>query len=104
MSLDRASNGTDNRLTIPAAQPKDNTDLLITALENPKFDWRTIRGIARETGLSEDQVEDTLSEMPNIVVQSSDENGKPLFTTRKHYDQRESLGRKILSAIADKIK
>lgn len=101
--LDSASNGKQHGSPISGNKPSGNVELVISALENPKFDWRTIRGIARETGLSEDQVEDTLSDMPNIVVRSSDENGKPLFTTRRHYDQHESLGRKFLSAIADKV-
>ena len=85
-------------------QLEDGVHSVMAALENPKFDWRTIRGIARETGLSDDQIEDAFSKMADILMQSYDENGKPIFTTRRHYNQRESLGRKILSAIADRVK
>jgi hypothetical protein len=104
MSLDNASHENGSRLTIPAAPPNDNATSVIAALENPQFDWRTVRGIARETGISEDQVEDALSKITDIIVRSSDESGRSIFTTRRHYDKRQSLGRRLLSAIADTVK
>jgi len=104
VSLDMASSGNESGLTPPGVQHEEHVRSLIAALENPEFDWRTVRGISRETGLSEDQIEEVLSKIEDILVQSYDGNGKPIFTTRKHYNERESLGHKILSAIADTVK
>jgi len=76
---------------------------ILRALENPNYDWRTVPGIARETGLSADQVETVLGQIVESIVRTWDEHARPLFTTRKHYDQNQSLGRKLLSAIADTV-
>jgi len=55
---------------------------VVRALENPKWDWRTIDGISEETGIDPHQVALILTFLPNIVdiVQSSvpDKQGRPL--------------------------
>jgi hypothetical protein len=62
---------------------------VITALENAEYDWRTVQGIVKETGLSESRVRAILTEYPDLIMQSSipDKDGRPLFTTRAHYRQ-----------------
>lgn len=54
------------------------------ALADPRWDFRTVQGIANETGLSEDTVRIILDSHPNLVRQSSvpDRYGRPLFTLR----------------------
>lgn len=79
--------------------------LVIAALEDPRYDWRTIDGIAEETGISNAQIVAIVNEAGNTIVRSSipDEQGRSLYTTRKHYKDTHSLGARILDALADKV-
>lgn len=81
---------------------------IIGALENPKYDWRTIEGIAEETGIDRDQVSLILQRIWSLgnVVESSvpDKKGRPLFTTRKHYYERQTVINRVLSALSDRIR
>jgi hypothetical protein len=78
---------------------------IVRALENPKYDWRTVDGISEETGIEPSKVASFLNPNP-MVVQSSvpDKSGRPLFTTRKHYNERQNIANRILSAFSDRIK
>jgi len=55
------------------------------ALENPKFNYRTISGIAKETGLNSDLVQDIIDFDLDNVVRSRYRNqyGEQLYTSRK---------------------
>ncbi len=81
---------------------------VVRALENPKYDWRTIDGISEETGIDPHQVALILRFLPNLVdvVQSSvpDKLGRALFTTRNHYNERQNLANRILSVFSDRIR
>jgi len=81
---------------------------VVRALENPKWDWRTIDGISEETGIDPHQVALILTFFPNVVdiVQSSvpDKRGRTLYTTRNHYNQRQTIANRILSAFSDRIR
>ena len=75
------------------------------ALENPKYDWRTVEGISEETGIDPSEVSLILQSNPNVVQSSvPDKSGRPLFTTRNHYDKRQNIANRILSAFSDRIK
>jgi hypothetical protein len=76
---------------------------VVSALENPKWDWRTIVGISEETGIEPTQVSSILKALPN-VVQTTDKSGRPLFSTRNHYDKRQNIANRILSAFSDRIR
>jgi hypothetical protein len=76
---------------------------IITALENPKYDWRTIDGVTSEIRASKDDVLAALSAMPDVVVRAADADGRSIFTTRQHYERTHGLGDKLLSALADKV-
>jgi len=87
----------------PAPAALSPAEAVVRALENPKYDWRTVQGVARETGLAEERVEEALAEMRNILVHTCDESGRSLFTTREYYNRTASWGRKLLAALTDKI-
>jgi hypothetical protein len=76
---------------------------VIRALENPNYDWRTVGGVASEIGASKEDVLAVLGAMPDVVVRTSDADGRSIFTTREHYEQTHGLGDKILSALADRV-
>lgn len=76
---------------------------LVHALEDPRYDWRTVRGLTRALGLSEQDVVRTLDSMPDVVVRASTADGRTVFTTRRHYEKTHGFGDKLLSALADRV-
>jgi len=79
---------------------------VVQALENPKYNWRTVEGISQETGIDPHQVAMILEFLPNKidVVQSTDRKGRLLFTTRNHYNRTQNVLNRILSTFSDRIK
>jgi hypothetical protein len=82
---------------------------VLRALENPKYDWRTIDGVSEETGLPPYKVAQIVQLLPNVnveVVRSSvpDKHGRPLFTTRNHYSRRRTFVNRLLTALSDRIR
>ncbi len=83
---------------------------VLRALENPKYDWRTMEGISNETGIDHAEVARILHGIsmmyPDQIVQSSvpDNKGRPLFTTRRHYYRSRTLAERLLSTFSDRIK
>jgi hypothetical protein len=78
---------------------------IIHALEDPRYDWRTIEGVAEETSIPAATVQEVLESLKEDVLRSSvpDELGRNLFTTRKHYRQTHGLGARFLAALSDKV-
>jgi hypothetical protein len=66
--------------------------LVAKALEDPNWDWRTVKGVADDTGLTEERVR-ALLESSTSVLRSSvpDKKGRSLYTTRQHYKKRRSF-------------
>ncbi len=66
--------------------------LVLKALEDPNWDWRTAKGVATDTGLPEERVRELL-ESSTPVMRSSvpDKEGRSLYTTRRHYKSRRSF-------------
>lgn len=73
------------------------------ALEDERYDWRTIKGLARSTGAREDEIVSVLNSLSDQLVRTQDADGRSLFTTREHYQKTHGLGDKLLSALADRI-
>ncbi len=71
---------------------------ILRALEDPKWNWRTIEGISRETGVPPDEIRRFLYRSGRIVVRSPkrDRQGRALFTTRKRYGETHSLIEQLL--------
>jgi hypothetical protein len=59
-----------------------NERKVFEALSDPRWDFRTIRGISEAVGLLSDQVESILHRYPDLVRRSlvSDEQGNELYT------------------------
>ena len=78
---------------------------VIDALEDPRYDWRTVEGVAEQTGIAPIKVREILMGLEDEIVRSSipDESGRTLYTTRKHYRDTQGLGTRLLSALADKV-
>lgn len=65
---------------------------IIRALEHPKYEWRTIRGVKIDTELDEQDIARIIWGLgeSGIVIQSSvdNQNGEALYTTRKHHRKK----------------
>ena len=74
--------------------------VVVKALEDPRWEWRTVDGIARETGVAEAQVLQILESSPDEVIRSrtSDAQGRALYTSRRHYTQKQSLFERFRSS------
>lgn len=67
--------------------------LVLKALEDPNWDWRTTQGVAQSTGVSEDRVRQIVESSPGVVIRSQvpDEHGRALYASRRHYKRRRSF-------------
>ncbi len=74
--------------TVASARKK-----IIGALEDPRWDWRTVDGISRDTGISPGEIYGFLGRSGDTVVRAvtRDRHGHALFTTRKRYRENHSL-------------
>ena len=68
------------------------------ALEDARWDWRTVDGISRDTRIPRDEIRRFLYQAGRTVVRSvaRDRQGRSLFTTRKRYHERHSLIERLL--------
>jgi hypothetical protein len=74
-----------------------------TALEDDRFDWRTIAGLTRALHTDSETITRALSDLSDGIVRATAEDGRVLYTTRNHYEEKYGFGDKLLSALADKV-
>jgi hypothetical protein len=82
----------------------DQKDLVLKALENPNYTWRTIAGIAKETGLDEETVHQVLKALGEEVIRSEvpSEKGEGLYTTRSHYRKKTPWWKRFFAALRNR--
>ncbi len=85
-------------------QPLD-PNFIFAALESPKFKWRTIDGVAAETGVSPDAVRAVIEQNRGRIIQSTvpAASGQALFTTREHFIQKSTPFEKIVGAFKNRV-
>jgi hypothetical protein len=78
---------------------------VMDALENEKYDWRTLRGIARETGFSKEKIPGILAQEKDNIIQSPtpSDKGEELYTTRNRYLETASPGQKIIWSLKNRL-
>jgi hypothetical protein len=76
---------------------------VVKALEDPRYDWRTLDGLVRSVGKRDAEILQILNSMPDQIVRATTADGRTVFTTRNHYEQTHGFGDKLLSALADKV-
>lgn len=82
----------------------DQKRKVVKALENDQFEWRTLQGLAKETGLATSDVNSILHELGEQVVRTLKKDGEPLFTTREHYTKTATPTRRFFSALSGSLK
>ena len=77
---------------------------VLAALAKPEFKWRTISGVAKETGLEKEIVLQAIREAADKVVKSSvlSNDGQEIYTTREHFRTSASIGERLLCAIKNR--
>jgi hypothetical protein len=77
---------------------------VLAALAKPEFMWRTIGGVAKDTGLSRDAVLQVIAMEADKIIKSSvpSNEGQELYTTREHFREKASVGDRLLSAIKNR--
>ncbi len=79
---------------------------VIQALENGRYKWRTVDGIASEVKESKTLVVETIKDLgrQGVVVRSSTPSttGEALFTTRKHYQRTTSVTGRLIAAFKNR--
>ena len=82
----------------------DQEERVLQALGNPKFTWRTIQGISKETGFGTDVILEVIARRKDNIVRSSilSESGEDLFATRKHFQEHASVSNKLMGALKNR--
>lgn len=79
--------------------------LVLKALANENFKWRTVEGVAEETGLSANLVLEIISSNKEKIAKSSipTEDYKDLYTTREHFLKKASYYEKLTGAFKNRL-
>jgi hypothetical protein len=83
------------------------TESVWNALNSNRYDWRSIEGIATETGLDKLAVSTILeNQLGNEVVRAVDKNqpGTFLYATRERYNKIRGPWNRVLSLITNQVK
>ena len=78
---------------------------VVSALEDPKYIWRTVRGVSKQLNASQHKIQDLLAEHASEIIKSSipAESGEELYTTRRHYRRMASPFDKIASSLTQTV-
>lgn len=81
-----------------------STTLVLRSLNDPKYKWRTIKGICSATGLPPGEVIRVITTNAADIVQSSalSPAGETLYTTRDRHKKRASTLSRITSALRNR--
>ena len=85
--------------------PEETKKAIFKALVNPKYQWRTIEGISKETGIEPDIIQRVIRKYSDEVVKSAlmSKSGKSLFTSRSKFRKEASILKKIHGAIKSRV-
>lgn len=92
-------------ITKPDSLQKKTGARVLRALEDDRYKWRTIRGIARSAHIKPENVEVILIEHQDDIVKSSlnSSRGEALYATRRHYKKNASLIEKIMAILRNRM-
>jgi DNA-binding transcriptional regulator GbsR (MarR family) len=89
---------------MPKIDPK--IERVVAALEDARYEWRTVKGVVDQTGLSREEVLEALIKLidEEVVIRSTvpSERGEDLYTTREHYKRFTSLSKRLGAAFRNR--
>lgn len=86
---------------------KDLEKCVLKALENKKYNWRTVEGLEKELKINKIEINGTLEDLitkRTVVSPRSRYQGKPVYTTVNHYKQTKGIIGRVLDIIAGEVK
>ena len=76
---------------------------IVDSIENSEYQWRTVRGIVKDSKVPLLQVERFLEKSPEILkANKPNSHGHALFTTRKRFERESSFGQRIMARLLNK--
>jgi hypothetical protein len=74
---------------------------MFEALENPKWDWRTVRALSRESGLDQEAIKKIIKMHPELIRKSDvqSQNGEDLYTLQSRFYKRKRSWEFLSSSI-----
>lgn len=83
---------------------KDTENKIREAFGNDQYEWRTIRGVAKEINVNREIVLAYISLHGDEIVKSSsfNSNGEQLFTTRDKYKKQTGIGTRLSSVMRNR--
>lgn len=83
---------------------KEQKDAVIRALENPKYRWRTISGVAGDTGLPREIIGRIIEASGEEIVRSSvpSKTRESLYTTRRQFRSKAPLFARIQGVLKNR--
>lgn len=83
------------------AKTDQNEAKVLAALNNPKWSWRTVGGIAEDTGISETEIMDVLEKIKNQIRVAVSESQGPIFQLKNRSNApAESLKETVLDYLS----
>jgi hypothetical protein len=91
-------------MTMPDQIDPGKLEKVFQALENPKYEWRTIGGVVAETGFPTEEVVEIISMNRDSIIQApfQSREGHDLFTTKEHFMQKASFIQKIAGSFKNR--
>jgi hypothetical protein len=81
-------------------------EAIFAALENPRYEWRTVNGVATDTKLTREEVLEGLIKLidADLVIRSEvpSAKGEELFTTRDHYKHFAPISKRLSAALRNR--
>jgi hypothetical protein len=83
---------------------KEAKDLIMKAIINSSYRWRTPRGIAKDARIPLSKVITLLEKGDDFLrAHKSNNNGEPLYTTKEKRQHETNLVQRILSVISNRV-
>ena len=64
---------------------------LFEALEDPKYEWRSLKALKRESGMTEQEVLQVLNRHRSLVREARSQAGESIWTLQERYWKRGGL-------------
>jgi hypothetical protein len=61
---------------------------IFEALEDPQYEWRTLKALQRVSGMSEREVMQVLDRNRSLIRQARSQSGEPIWTLQERYWKR----------------
>lgn len=78
---------------------------VIGALNNDRYKYRTLRGIAKEAGVPEEKILKVVREHSDeiVILFRTTKDGQPLFASRKKYQKKATAMEKVMGAFLNRV-